>query len=118
MPHLTSTPNSPTIHRPESEVAGTQGSLRISLPESSVRAQEVKASIQRQYLIAAERGEISKIRAWRVLRGLDQNQLGTRAGMTQPEISRAERVGQVRKMKGETLLRIAHALQVSVDDLF
>jgi DNA-binding Xre family transcriptional regulator len=103
---------------PESEVAGTRGSPQLSLPEQSLRAQEVKAAIQRQYLIAAERGEISKIRAWRVLRGLDQNQLGSRAGMTQPEISRAERVGQVKKMKGETLLRIAHSLQVRVDDLF
>lgn len=99
-------------------MAGTQGSLQVSLPESSLRAQEVKASIQRQYLIAAEKGEISKIRAWRVLRGLDQSQLARRAEMTQPEVSRAERVGQVRKMKGETLLRIALALQVSIDELF
>jgi hypothetical protein len=38
--------------------------------------------------------------------------------MTQPEISRAERLGQVSRMKGETLRRIARALRVCIDDLF
>jgi hypothetical protein len=38
--------------------------------------------------------------------------------MTQPEISRAERVGQTPRMKGETLKRIADALQVRIDELF
>jgi transcriptional regulator with XRE-family HTH domain len=69
-------------------------------------------------LVAAERGEISKIRAWRILRGLDQKALALRANMTQPEISRAERLDQVTRMKGETLKRLADALQVRVDDLF
>ena len=81
-------------------------------------AQEIRASIQSQYFAAAERGEISRIRAWRIVRGLDQVALASRAKMTQPEISRAERPGYVRRMKGETLKRIALALQVSIDDLF
>jgi DNA-binding Xre family transcriptional regulator len=49
---------------------------------------------------------------------MDQVDLAARAGMTQPEISRAERLGQVPRMKGETLRRIARALQVQIDDLF
>lgn len=49
---------------------------------------------------------------------MDQVELAARAGMTQPEISRAERLGQVARMKGETLKRIARALQVRIDDLF
>jgi DNA-binding Xre family transcriptional regulator len=87
-------------------------------PNASLLLQEVKASIQNQYLIAAEKGQISKIRAWRIVRGLDQSALAARANMTQPEISRAERLGQVAKMKGETLRRIAQALQIRIDDLF
>lgn len=84
---------------------------------ASLLLHEVRASIQNQYLAAAERGEISKIRAWRVVRGLDQAALAERAMMTQPEISRAEKRGQAEKMKGETLRRLARALQVRIDDL-
>jgi len=49
---------------------------------------------------------------------MDQAELASRAGMTQPEISRAERPGQVARMKGETLRRVAQALQIRIDDLF
>ena len=78
----------------------------------------IEESIRQQYLLAAAHGKISKIRAYRVLRRMDQVELAARAGMTQPEISRAERLGQVARMKGETLRRIARALQVRIDDLF
>jgi DNA-binding Xre family transcriptional regulator len=78
----------------------------------------IEDSIRQQYLLAAARGKISKIRAYRVSRRMDQVDLAARAGMTQPEISRAERLGQVPRMKGETLRRIASALQVRIDDLF
>jgi DNA-binding Xre family transcriptional regulator len=90
------------------------------IPESRTELfrQEVRASIQNQYFLAAERGEISKIRGWRIVRGMDQIELASKSSMTQPEISRAERVGQVNRMKGATLKRIAEALQVRIDDLF
>ena len=78
----------------------------------------IQASIRNQYLLAAMGGRISKIRGYRVFRKMDQAELAARAGMTQPEISRAERVGQVNRMKGATLKRIAEALQVRIDDLF
>ena len=78
----------------------------------------IEESIRQQYLLAGAEGRISKIRAYRIFRRMDQVELATRAGMTQPEISRAERPGQVPRMKGETLRRIARALQVRVDDLF
>ncbi|HEY3203350.1 MAG TPA: helix-turn-helix transcriptional regulator [Thermoanaerobaculia bacterium] len=87
-------------------------------PDARLLSHEVKASIQNQYFVAAEEGKISKIRAWRIMRGMDQGALAARAGMTQPEISRAERVGQTPRMKGETLKRIADALQVRIDELF
>jgi DNA-binding Xre family transcriptional regulator len=102
------------------EVALSQSSSPASAvlpPGSGLLAQEVKASIQIQYFAAAERGEISRIRAWRIVRGLDQATLALRADMTQPEVSRAERLGQAAKMKGETLKRLARALQVGIDDL-
>lgn len=78
----------------------------------------IEESIRQQYLLAAAQGKISKIRAYRVFRRMDQVELAARAGMTQPEISRAERLGQVARMKGETLRRIARALKVRIDDLF
>jgi len=86
-------------------------------PTIDLLAQEIKASIWHQYFLAAEKGQISRIRAWRIVRGLDQAELARRAGMTQPEISRAERPGRVARMKVETLRRIAKGLHVSVDDL-
>lgn len=103
-PQFEETTSSPTAVMPE--------------PNDELFRQEVRASIQNQYLIAAERGEISKIRGWRIVRGMDQVELALKTNMTQPEISRAERVGQVNRMKGATLKRIAEALQVRVDDLF
>lgn len=87
-------------------------------PAASLIREEVRASIQAQYFAAADRGEVSRIRAWRIVRGLDQSALAARAKMTQPEVSRAERVGQVNRMKGETLKRLAQALQLRIDDLF
>lgn len=81
-------------------------------------AHQVRASIQNQFFVAADQGRVSKIRAWRIMRGLDQTTLALRTNMSQPEISRAERLGQVNRMKGDTLRRIAQALQVRIDDLF
>lgn len=105
------------------EIRATWLPVGTSSPLDSVEelrsslAQEVRASIQGQFLSAAMAGEISKIRAWRVMRGLDQAELAARAGMSQPEVSRAERLGQAKRMKGETLQRIAQALHVRIDDL-
>jgi hypothetical protein len=104
------------IAEPAFPESGSPAPVLPRAPE--ILAQEVRASIQSQYFAAADRGEISRIRAWRVVRGLDQATLAVRAQMTQPEISRAERPGQVGRMKGETLKRIANALQVRIDDLF
>jgi DNA-binding Xre family transcriptional regulator len=114
------TTNSPVTRLEGRGIADPTGSpAELTLkPSGSLLAQEIRAAIQHQYLIAAEKGEISKIRAWRVVRGLDQAELASRAGMTQPEISRAERPGQVARMKGETLRRVAQALQIRIDDLF
>jgi DNA-binding Xre family transcriptional regulator len=90
----------------------------LVMPKSAdLVKQEVKTSIQKQYFDAAEKGQISYLKAWRIMRGFDQTTLAARAGMTQPEISRAERPGQALKMKGETLLRIAQALNVRIEDL-
>ena len=102
--HLSEATSSPTLVIPESR--------------TELFRQEVRASIQNQYFLAAERGEISKIRGWRIVRGMDQVELASKSSMTQPEISRAERLGQVNRMKGATLKRIAEALQVRIDDLF
>lgn len=89
-------------------------SLEISDRQKKASIQE---SIRTQYLLAAAHGRISRIRALRVHRRLDQIELARLAGMTQPEISRAERLGQAGRMKAATLQRIARALNVRVDDL-
>jgi DNA-binding Xre family transcriptional regulator len=102
------------------ERPGTPHDVVVTQNETSdeqLRA-SIEDSIRRQYLLAAKQGKISKIRAYRIFLRMDQVDLAARAGMTQPEISRAERLGQVPRMKGETLRRIANALQVRIDDLF
>lgn len=116
---LTGTQNSSLILVGEHFNEATSSPTAV-MPESRTELfrQEVRASIQSQYFLAAERGEISKIRGWRIVRGMDQIELAVKSGMTQPEISRAERLGQVNRMKGATLKRIAQALQVHIDDLF
>jgi DNA-binding Xre family transcriptional regulator len=104
----------------EVERPGTPHDVVVTQEETSdeqLRA-TIEETIRQQYLLAARQGKISKIRAYRVFRRMDQVELAARAGMTQPEISRAERLGQVPRMKGETLRRIARALQVRIDDLF
>ena len=110
---MSSSPGGPLVAESQ-----TSSPTLVVEPDARLLLQEVKASIQNQYLVAAENGQISKVKAWRIVRGLDQNSLAARANMTQPEVSRAERPGQVAKMKGDTLRRIAQALQVRIDDLF
>jgi DNA-binding Xre family transcriptional regulator len=104
------------VAAPEPE-SGSPGDAVLQMKGPELRRQEIKFSIQRQYLRAAEKSEISYIKAWRVMRQMDQASLASKAEMTQPEVSRAERPGQARKMKGETLLRIARALNVRIEDL-
>lgn len=92
--------------------------VTVSPQNDEQKKASIQESIRNQYLLAAMSGRISKIRGYRVSRNMDQAELAARAGMTQPEVSRAERLGQVNRMKGATLKRIARALQVRVDDLF
>ena len=103
---LPETPSSP-VHR-----------ITVWPQNDQQKKASIQESIRNQYLLAGMSGRISKIRGYRVYRNMDQGALAARAGMTQPEISRAERPGQVNRMKGATLKRIAEALQVRVDDLF
>jgi DNA-binding Xre family transcriptional regulator len=101
------------------ETPSSPAQLLIVPPHSDQQKRAyIQESIRNQYLLAALSGRISKIRGYRVFRRMDQAELAARAGMTQPEISRAERLGQVNRMKGATLKRIAQALQVRIDDLF
>ncbi len=81
------------------------------------RREQVKAGILKEYFRAAERGKISFLKYYRLARGMDQQQLAARARMTQPAIARAERPGQLQKMKGFSLKSLAVALGVTVDDL-
>lgn len=81
------------------------------------RREQVKAGILKEYFRAAELGKISFLKYYRILRGMDQLQLADRAGVTQPEIARAERPGYLLGMRGRNLKRLATALGVKVDDL-
>lgn len=112
---------SPVWSQDQLERAGTPRDVVVVTQQEDSDEQlrdSIEESIRQQYLLAAKQGRISKIRAYRILLRMDQVELAARAGMTQPEISRAERLGQVARMKGETLRRIARALQVRIDDLF
>lgn len=81
------------------------------------RKDEIKHAIVRQYLRAAEKGEISYLKAWRVMRGMDQATLEAKTQMTQGEISQAERPGQAGRIKAEMLFRLVRVLGVKIEDL-
>lgn len=81
------------------------------------RREQVRAGILGEYFRAAERGSISFLRYYRLSRGMDQMELARRTGLTQSAIARAEKTGQLEKMKGFTLKKLASALGLKVDDL-
>jgi DNA-binding Xre family transcriptional regulator len=115
---VVSTPD-PVYIRGQFERTGTPRNVVVNQEAGDEQLKTaIQDSIRQQYLLAAKQGKISKIRAYRIMRRLDQVELAALVGMTQPEISRAERLGQVSRMKGETLRRIARALRVCIDDLF
>jgi DNA-binding Xre family transcriptional regulator len=120
VPNPVASTHSPVYLPDQFQRPGTPQDVVVTQRETSDEQlrTSIEESIRQQYLLAAAQGKISKIRAHRVFRRMDQIELAARAGMTQPEISRAERLGQVARMKGETLRRIARALQVRIDDLF
>ena len=76
-----------------------------------------RQKIHNDYLEAAREGTISFLKYYRVRKGIDQAELGRRVAMKQSAIARAERLGQVQKMRGESLKKLASALGITVDDL-
>jgi DNA-binding Xre family transcriptional regulator len=76
-----------------------------------------RQKIYNDYLEAAREGTISFLKYYRIRKGMEQAELGRRVGMKQSAIARAERVGQVQKMRGETLKKLASALGITVDEL-
>jgi Helix-turn-helix len=76
---------------------------------------DTRVAFLKQLRAAATAGEISFLKYWRVAAEMDQKTLAERAGMSQPEIARAERVGQTSTMQGKTLRRLATALRVPIE---
>ena len=58
---------------------------------------------------------MTKLKSARLARGWSQDVLARRAGLPQPTISRAERNGSATT---DVALRIAHAMESTVEDLF
>ncbi len=59
--------------------------------------------------------KMSKIKYYRLVHGLDQNQLADKLNMKQPNMARLEKVGHTPRV--ETLKKIADILCVTVEDL-
>jgi transcriptional regulator with XRE-family HTH domain len=59
---------------------------------------------------------VNPVRAWRLLRGLSQQELAQKAGLSQSMISRVERDG-VAGMRSEHLAALAGALGVACEEL-
>ena len=95
----------------------TETGRQSVIASTNLRKVEVRNSVLSQYLRAAKTGKGSFAKYYRLLAGLDQAHVAHRAKMSQPSVARAERPGQALRMKGESLKRLAKALNVSVDEL-
>ena len=62
-----------------------------------------------------ENKKMSKIKYYRLVLGLDQNQLADKLNIKQPNMARLEKVGHTPRV--ETLKKIADVLSVTVEDL-
>lgn len=90
--------------------------ISLTVERSPLPAEEeMRESYLRQYRHAAEKGEISFVKYWRLVRELDRAAVATLAGVTATVIEEAEKAGGPARLSRELLVRIARALNVSVE---
>jgi len=85
--------------------------------ETSRRAyHDEKARMDQNLVDNIRAGKVNPIRGWRILKGMDQMTLVKLTGISQPNLSRMEKLG-AQTPKVANLRKIASALRVSIGDL-
>lgn len=97
----------------------TRGGGSFSIVKLSVESstnvtsrEEMRSSYLRQYRRAAEKGEVSFAKYWRLVRELDRVALAEVSGLTAEVIEEAERGGGPARLDRQSLLALASALRV------
>ncbi len=78
---------------------------------------EMRASYLRQYRLAAERGEISFVKYWRLVREMDRATLASLADLCIKDVEEVEKPGGPSRVSDDTLRGLAHALRVPIEFL-
>jgi len=84
-------------------------------PTNRARIDKARAERQKEWLEMVKAGKMSKIKYYRMLKGMDQITFAKKLGMAQPNVSRLERPGYNVPVK--TLAKIAKILKVSLEEL-
>jgi len=84
-------------------------------PDGRKRINTARQERQKEWQEMVKTGRMSKIKYYRLLRGLDQLTFAKKLGMAQSNVSRLERPGY--RVSGKTLVKIAKILDVSVEEL-
>jgi len=87
----------------------------ISSPEDIKEFEQAWKEQHDEWLSLVQTKKMSKIKYYRLLRGLDQKQLADKLNMKQPNLARVEKVGHTPRL--ETLKKMADILCVTLEDL-
>jgi len=84
-------------------------------PNNKIRIDKARSERQKEWLKMVKAGKMSKIKYYRMLKGMDQLTFARKLGMAQPNVSRLERPGYNVPVK--TLAKIAKILKVPMEAL-
>jgi DNA-binding XRE family transcriptional regulator len=84
-------------------------------PNNKIRIDKARSERQKEWLKMVKAGKMSKIKYYRMLKGMDQLTFARKLGMAQPNVSRLERPGYNVPVK--TLAKIAKILKVPMEVL-
>lgn len=87
----------------------------VSSPEDTKEWEQAWKEQHTEWQELVKSKKMSKIKYYRLVHGLDQNQLADKLNIKQPNMARLEKVGHTPRV--ETLKKIADVLSVTVEDL-
>lgn len=103
---------------PTKAVYSEEEAFEILFPDerSKQAYRDEKARMDQNLIDNIRAGKVNPIRGWRILKGMDQQTLVKLTGISQPNLSRMEKLG-AQTPKVASLRKIASALRVSIGDL-
>jgi len=86
-----------------------------SIPEGKMALEKAREELSAEWRKLMEQGKMSRIKYYRLLKGIDQITLAKKIGTAQPDISRIERIGYNVPVK--TLRQLTKIFGVTMEDL-